>query len=171
MSSPAHIFDAAAGTFAIAFVASWGIFVPVVLVLISVARSANRRAALGEAALAALATVAIVKAGASFYVHSRPFVMHHVLPLVGHVADNSFPSDHAAAAGLAVAYLWTRSRLCAIIALVCALLIGAARVAAQLHWPIDIVFGYAFGIAGGIAAFVVSQHLVPRAVRRRAESS
>ena len=171
MSSGAHLFNAAAGTFAIAFVASWGIFVPAALVVVSVALSANRRAALGEAALAALATMAIVKTGAILYMHSRPFVVHHVLPLVRHVADNSFPSDHAGAAGLAVAYLWTRSRLCAVIALVFALLVGAARLAAQLHWPVDIVFGYAFGIASGIAALVVSRHLMPRAVRRHAESS
>jgi undecaprenyl-diphosphatase len=159
------------GVYAIAFVATWCLLVPVTLVLVSVARSANRRAAIVEATLAGFATAALVKASALLYAHPRPFVVHHVLPLVAHAADNAFPSDHAAAAGLAVAYLWTRSRPSAVIALTFALLIGAARVAAQLHWPIDIIAGYAFGITGGIVALNVSRRLFPSAAHHRAQLS
>ncbi len=148
----------------IAFIAAWLLLVPIALVLVAVATSADRREALIEAALAGVATVALVKTGGLLYAHSRPFVVHHVLPLVAHGADNSFPSDHAAAAGLAVAYLWPRSRTAAVVALVAGLAIGAARVAAQLHWPVDVVAGFAFGIAGGLAAFVITRRLAPSAL-------
>jgi len=141
----------------IAFCASWGLAVPVLLVLVAIVRDVHRREAIVEAALGGLATVVLVKLSGLIYAHQRPFAVHHVLPLVAHAADNGFPSDHSAAAGLAVAYLWPRSRLSAYIALAFGLLVGAARVAAQLHWPIDIVAGGAFGLAGGACAYLILQ--------------
>ncbi len=86
----------------IAFCASWGLVVPVLLVLLALVRDVHRRDAIVEAALGGLATVGLVKLGGLLYAHQRPFVVHHVLPLVAHAADNGFPSDHSAAAGLAV---------------------------------------------------------------------
>ncbi len=133
-----------------------GLVVPGALVLIAIARSAYRRAAIIEAASAGVATIGSVKVGALLYIHARPFVVYHTLPLLAHSADNAFPSDHAAAAGLAVAFLWTRPRAFALVALGFALLVGAARIAAQLHWPVDIIAGYAFGIAGAVAGFAVA---------------
>lgn len=146
--------------------AAWGIFIPVALVLVEIARSRDRRVAFIEAALSGVLTIAIVKIGALFFDHARPFVTLHIQPLIAHAADNSFPSDHAAAAGLAAAYLWPRSRALAIVAFVAACAIGAARVAAHLHWPIDIIGGIAFGVVGGI----IGTTIVRQALARRDES-
>lgn len=151
---------------AIAFAASWGLLVPFALVLVAVATSVSRRRAICEGALGSAVTIILVKAGALLYVHPRPFVVHHVLPLVNHAADNSFPSDHAAAAGLAVAYLWPRSPAAATAAAAFGLLVGAARIAAQLHWPIDIAGGYMFGVAGGLVAFACCRRFFVAAVPR-----
>ena len=158
MLADAPAFVAAAAP-AIAFCASWGLFVPVALVLASIVNRAHRREAIVEATCGGLATVILVKIAGLVYTHPRPFVVHHMAPLVAHVADNGFPSDHSAAAGLAVAFLWARSRPSAIIALVFALLVGAARIAVQLHWPIDVIAGYSFGIIGGSVAFFIFQRL------------
>jgi uncharacterized membrane-anchored protein/membrane-associated phospholipid phosphatase len=155
----------------IAFCASWGLAVPVLLVIVAIVRDVHRRDAIVEAALGGLATVVLVKLGGLIYAHQRPFAVHHVLPLVAHAADNGFPSDHSAAAGLAVAYLWPRSRLSAYIALAFGVLVGAARVAAQLHWPIDIVAGGAFGLAGGACAFLILQHLATIGREQRAATN
>lgn len=146
--------------------AAWGIFIPVALVLLTLARSKDRRAAFIEAALSGALTIAIVKMGALFFDHARPFVTLHIQPLIAHAADNAFPSDHAAAAGLAAAYLWPRSRALAIVAFVAACAIGVARVAAHLHWPIDIIAGIAFGVAGG----TLGAAIVRRAYARRDDS-
>ena len=147
---------------AIAFVATWALAVPLVLVVVAIARDAQRRRSLVEATIAAGATAALVELAALAFVHDRPFVVHHVAPLVAHAADNGFPSDHAAAAGLAVAFLWRRSRASAAIALVAALLLGAARVAAGLHWPVDIAGGYATGALGAVVGTIFSRYLVAR---------
>ena len=144
------------GTSAIALLAAWAVLVPAGLVLAALVASASRRAAILEAFLGAVVTGALVKIAGLSYVHPRPFVVHHVLPLLKHAADNSFPSDHAAVAGLAVAYLWSRSRRAAALAAIFAFLIGGARVAAQLHWPVDIAAGYVLGIVGGAVAVALA---------------
>jgi undecaprenyl-diphosphatase len=166
MLSDTSALTAAAGP-AIAFCASWGLLVPVALVLVAIARETRWRAALVEAVAGGLATLVLVKLAGLVYAHPRPFVVHHVLPLIAHAADNGFPSDHSAAAGLAVAFLWPRSRLFAAIAIVFGLLVGVARVAAQLHWPIDIAGGYSFGISAGAVAFFICR----RASRHRVAPS
>lgn len=98
-----------------------------------------------EAALAGVATIGLVKLAAALHFEQRPFVSEHVHALVTHAADNSFPSDHLAAAGLAFAFLWPRSKPMALAALVTAIVLGAARVALFLHWPVDVIAGFALG--------------------------
>lgn len=39
--------------------------------------------------------VALAEVAEGVYYECRPFVTHHFRPLVAHVADNGFPSDHA----------------------------------------------------------------------------
>uniref|UniRef100_E6QWR6 Phosphatidic acid phosphatase type 2/haloperoxidase domain-containing protein n=1 Tax=mine drainage metagenome TaxID=410659 RepID=E6QWR6_9ZZZZ len=90
------------------------------------------------------------------------FVALHLTPLVAHVGANSFPSDHLAATGLAVMYLWPRSRALATAAFVVGSLLGAARVLAHLHWPLDIVVAFAIGIAGMLLGHFVVLRLFPK---------
>jgi undecaprenyl-diphosphatase len=143
--------------------AQWLLLVPVLLVLWSVVQRRQWRFDLVEAALAGLLTVALVKLAGISYQHARPFVTYGRPPLVPHAPDNAFPSDHLAACGLAFIYLWTRQRAFAAIVLVCAAAIGAARVTALLHWPIDIAAGF---LAGAVAC-TVAQLLLRRGIDMR----
>jgi undecaprenyl-diphosphatase len=123
----------------------------------------------------------------------RPFVNHTVHLLLTHVADGSFPSDHAAwsfavVGMLAFALFSLRSYqglsgqqaavrygsskrqairlplLLLLIALVIACLIGFARVFTGLHYPGDIVGGAVDGLIGaGLAA--ASSHWLSRPTR------
>jgi undecaprenyl-diphosphatase len=71
--------------------------------------------------------------------HPRPFVVLHLVPLLPHAAESSFPSDHTMlGAASAAPLVWRRWRV-GLPLLVLTLLVGAARVAAALHWPSDIV--------------------------------
>ena len=114
-----------------------------------------------------------------FLFEPRPFVGHKVHLLIAHVADDSFPSDHAAwsfavfgmmfFAVLPYACAPLRKRpamlhglsfvalrapgLLLLASLLLACLIGVARVYAGVHYPGDILGG---ALDGLIAAFVVT---------------
>ncbi|HSW78420.1 MAG TPA: phosphatase PAP2 family protein [Candidatus Babeliales bacterium] len=80
------------------------------------------------------------------YYDPRPFVSHHLTPLIHHTADNGFPSEHTLfSVTLAAVLIFYRPKL-AYLALVMALIVGLARVAASLHSPIDIVGGAAIAL-------------------------
>lgn len=82
-----------------------------------------------------------------FYDRPRPFeVLEGVRQLVEHGGGNSFPSGHAAfvfAIAAAVAYYYPKTSILFFIA---ALSVGVGRVAAGIHWPIDILGGVAVGV-------------------------
>ena len=134
----------------IALVAMWGIVLPLLLVVIVTIRRGAWNIDIACGALGGLATIAFVKLSAARFYEQRPFLVEHVKPLVAHAADNAFPSDHLAACGLAFGYLWPRSKTSAVLALLAAVAIAAARVLAHLHYIQDVVFGFAFGLAGAL---------------------
>ncbi len=134
----------------IALVAMWGIVLPLLLVVIVTIRRGAWNIDIACGALGGLATIAFVKLSAARFYEQRPFLVEHVKPLVAHAADNAFPSDHLAACGLAFGYLWPRSKTLAVLALLAAVAIAAARVLAHLHYVQDVVFGFAFGLAGAL---------------------
>ncbi|MBI2025060.1 MAG: phosphatase PAP2 family protein [Candidatus Harrisonbacteria bacterium] len=78
-----------------------------------------------------------------FYFRARPFVELNFAPLINHSAEASaFPSGHAAfyfALGLS---LFLINRFWGSIYILAALLMGIARIAAGVHWPLDILFGF-----------------------------
>lgn len=69
----------------------------------------------------------------------RPFVALGIPPLLPHDVDSSFPSDHTlVGVALVGPLLWCRPRVGGWLML-WALLVGAARVAAAIHYPSDIL--------------------------------
>ena len=74
-----------------------------------------------------------------FYYDTRPFVNLGTSPLVAHAADNGFPSDHTLLAATLAAIVTPGNVPLGIVLWVIALLIGATRVLALVHYPIDIV--------------------------------
>jgi undecaprenyl-diphosphatase len=97
----------------------------------------------------------------------RPFVMHpntvHVL--LGHSADGSFPSDHAAAAVAISIVLCAFHRRLGIAALLFAVLTAYARVYVGDHYPGDVLAGALIGLLAGLV-LVTWLRLVPTALGR-----
>jgi undecaprenyl-diphosphatase len=85
------------------------------------------------------------------YGHQQPFAEQGFEPLVPHSVDNSFPSDHSAAAGVlaGVASLYNRSL--GVLLWVLAVGVAAGRMLAGLHYPLDVIVGL---VLGGVCAAV-----------------
>lgn len=78
----------------------------------------------------------------------RPFVtLPHVLQLLPHAADGSFPSDHAMIAGAFAGGLLMVHRRWGILAAVLAVFLAFARVYAGVHYPTDVAAGLLIGAA------------------------
>ncbi|SRR5579872_208851 len=132
----------------LALVTNYLALIPLAFVLVTLVLRKKWTYDIAESAAGGVVTIVLVKLAGLLYDENRPFVVLHRHPMIDHVSDNSFPSDHLAATGLAVAYLWPRSRPLAIGAAVIGVALGTARVVTLLHWPIDIVAGFALGICG-----------------------
>ncbi len=96
--------------------------------------------------------------GNLLYVDPRPFVVGHFIPLIPHVPDNGFPSDHTllAAALAAIGMYWNKWLGLAL--WVIAIAIAIARVYVGLHHPIDVLGSIVFAL---IADFdLASSHYI-----------
>lgn len=96
----------------------------------------------------------LAKLGSKLYYDPRPFVVSHFTPYFSHAKDNGFPSDHTLlTAWLAFVTLYFNRRY-GVIALVVAVLVGAARVVAGVHHLADIVGSIVFaGLAVALCSY------------------
>jgi len=131
-------------------IAEYGIFVlPIALVLVWVRTDSSSRARRGVVAGCVAAVIAF---GLGFVLERtlgrpRPFVELGFSPLIAHVADSSFPSDHTlTGVALVGPLLWTLPKVGWML-LLWALVVGVARVAAGLHHPSDILGSAALALA------------------------
>lgn len=91
------------------------------------------------------------------YYDPRPFVTEHVKPIIKHIADNGFPSDHALLTGTLTAIAYFFNKKIANVMLVLTVIIGIARVMAKVHSPLDIIGGWLFGIIGAVCGFYLTR--------------
>jgi undecaprenyl-diphosphatase len=78
---------------------------------------------------------------------------HGHLTLTGlSLHDGAFPSAHSAAAFALATTIWLHDRRIGWIYLVCAAVVGIARVLANVHYPVDIFGGAVLGILTAFAA-------------------
>lgn len=87
-----------------------------------------------------------------FISHTQPFDVGGFEPLIPHEVNNSFPSDHTLVSGIAAAIAWLHSRSIGALLFASALLVGTARVAAGLHYPVDIAASLVLAVCAVWAA-------------------
>lgn len=103
-----------------------------------------------EAALAIILSRGLITEIIRYFYHKpRPFSFYGFTPLFNESAW-SFPSGHAAWFFALATAVWFADRKWGWAYFVLAVLMGAARVYAGVHWPIDIAGGAAVGIASAI---------------------
>jgi undecaprenyl-diphosphatase len=113
------------------------------------------------AAMAIVLAVILDKIAGKLYYDPRPFVSHHLKPLVAHSADNGFPSEHALFGAVLAASVYIYRPRAGAVALVAVLAVGIARVAAHIHSPIDIIAGLIIGGAAGFSGYAIARRLLP----------
>lgn len=130
--------------------------------------SSQQKVMLTAEAVVGLALVGIgIWVAGHLHADPRPFVHDPASkPLFTHPADNGFPSDHSAAAGLLTALVIRYRRMLGAAVAVGAVLIAWARVAAHVHHGQDVITGLAIGVAAGALAIWLVRLLVDLLHRR-----
>lgn len=106
--------------------------------------------------LALVVTYVTAKIIGHFYLNPRPFAVEHFIPLVPHIPDNGFPSDHTLLVSSLAAILYTYHKKLGITVFLIAILVGISRVYAGVHHPVDIIGAMAIAIfASFISYFLI----------------
>ena len=93
----------------------------------------------------------------SFIPVVRPFHLNGMEPLTLTIpSGHAFPSSHAAVAFALAMTIWLHDKKIGTVYLVAATMVGVARIAANVHFPIDIIGGAVIGIT--VAYFVENIH-------------
>lgn len=153
----------------IAFVAQYLLFIVLAAAaVIWLYLPAHDKVGLAAQAIVSLVIVVVlIKLAAATYTDPRPFVVDpSIKPLFAHGADNGFPSDHTAVAATVALLVMMYRRWLGAGLLVASILLGAARVAANVHHGPDIVAAVLIAALAVAIASVIWRWVLPRLPRR-----
>src|SRR5713226_9208399 len=97
--------------------------------------------------------------GGALYYDSRPFVVEHFTPLIPHKPSNGFPSDHVLWSAATAAIMFPSNKYLSLILWVLTTLVGAARVHAGVHHPIDIIGSKLMAIVAAMLAYFIIERV------------
>ena len=124
-----------------------------VLVLLRPQTSRQKRIMVFVAVVAALTSRFMVKPFILLFItEPRPFIFLHFTPLINPAAGEefqSFPSGHALFFFALATTIYQSNSRCGTLCFIAVIIMGFARVYTGVHWPLDILFGAAFGIIIG----------------------
>jgi len=84
-------------------------------------------------------TYIIAKGIGLFYYNPQPFVVGKFTPLISHVPDNGFPSDHTLLVAALASVIFFYNRTAGSLLFLLAITVGVSRVSAGVHHVIDII--------------------------------
>lgn len=132
-------------------VAQWAIFlVPLLLAALWLWGEPEDRSGLLLAFCGAEFALGFNQVAALIWFHPRPFAVPIGRTLVDHVADSSFPSDHATflvAVGLGL-LAWSHHRWAGFLTLALAVAVAWSRLFLGVHFPLDMIGAIPVAIVG-----------------------
>jgi len=120
----------------------------------------ERVAMLVALVLAVVVGGGLLLASAVGWYDPRPFVVDGTIPLFPHAPDNGFPSDHTIAASLVAGVVMGFRLRTGLALLLASIVLGAARVAAQVHHVPDIAAGVLIGLAAAAVGVILAHAAV-----------
>ncbi len=99
----------------------------------------------------------VAKLTALFFYNPRPFVVNKFIPLIYHIPDNGFPSDHTLLSASLAFIVFSFNRKLGTFLLILALIVGISRVFVGVHHFIDILGSL---IISGLVVFFASHFFV-----------
>lgn len=98
-------------------------------------------------------TLGAVEVLRHLFPRARPYACYGFEPLIGHDCSGSFPSRHSASAAIIALAAGSLAPSLGVALGLAALLIGATRVLAGVHFPRDIAAGFLLALAIGLPGF------------------
>ncbi len=120
-----------------------------------------KRSALKLALVSFPLSLIVARILSHFIYNARPFVVEGVKPLIPHVADNGFPSDHTLLAMTISAVIIIYNRKVGIVLLILSTIVGVARVFAKVHAPVDILGSAIVAFSSVVAAWIILERVRP----------
>jgi len=109
------------------------------VVFVAYASKHTRKRVLLLSLFSLAASLILSRIVSQFYYSPRPFVTDEIIPLIQHVADNGFPSDHMLLVSTITVVVLMYTRSLGSILIVLSVLVGLGRVFSGVHHPVDIL--------------------------------
>lgn len=113
-------------------------------------------------ALSGILSIIISRISSLFIYNPRPFVINHLTPLIPHVPDNGFPSDHTLLSMWVAVVVFSFNKKLGILLMLISITVGVARVLALVHHPIDIIGS----IVIVIVSFLISKLAISKFLKK-----
>ncbi len=123
----------------IIFGAKYLIVVPVSALVAYFFYTSHKKELLVVTILALPLAYVLARLAGLLYYDPLPFVVDGIPPLIEHIADNGFPSDHTLIAGVLATVAILRHRALGVCLWIVTALIGMARMLAGVHHAVDVL--------------------------------
>ncbi len=106
-------------------------------------------------ALSSILTFLIGKTASYFYFNARPFVVNKFTPLIEHVSNNGFPSDHTLLVAVIASIIFVFNKRLGLALGFIALFVGFSRIYTGVHHSLDVFGSFFISVISTILVFIL----------------